>query len=126
MRTSATSPLMGIRYGWETVGGIGRLDTEKNSWTAIRAKEKTDVLRHSHIQHTALDGDWIWFVTWMNTSNGSIVRFDKRTGSWTHYMNEDVKAIDAPPIDRIDWFDVAKDPRLVCYRERDFGIFQRR
>ncbi len=92
-----------------TIGGIGRLDTEKNSWTAIRAKEKTDVLRHSHIQYTALDGDWVWFITWMNTSNGSIVRFDKRTGSWTHYMNEDVKAVDAPPIDRIDWFDVAKD-----------------
>ena len=73
-----------------TIGGLGVYAHENNAWEAIRAKERTVVLRHSGIQHTELDGDWVWFLAWQNTSNGEIIRYDKRTGTWTHYMKEDV------------------------------------
>ena len=76
-----------------TIGGLGVYSVEDNAWRAIRAKERTVVLRHSSIRHTELDGDWVWFVAWSNTSNGEIVRYDKRTGTWTHYMKEDVTKI---------------------------------
>ena len=66
---------------------------EDNSWRAIRAKERTVVLRHSDIQRTEIDGDWVWFLAWQNTSNGEIVRYDRRTGTWTQYMKEDVTKI---------------------------------
>ena len=76
-----------------TIGGLGVYSPQDNSWRAIRAKERTVVLRHSSIGHAALDGDWVWFVAWPGTSNGEIVRYDKRTGTWTHYMKEDVTEI---------------------------------
>ena len=76
-----------------TIGGLGIYSAEDNSWRAIRAKERTVVLRHSSIRHTALDGDWVWFLAWPGTSNGEIIRYDKRTGTWTHYMKEDVTEI---------------------------------
>ena len=76
-----------------TIGGLGVYSSEDNAWRAIRAKERTVVLRHSSIRHTELDGDWVWFLAWPGTSNGEIVRYDKRTGTWTHYMKEDVTEI---------------------------------
>ena len=76
-----------------TIGGLGVYSPENNSWRAIRANERTVVLRHSSIRHTALDGDWVWFLAWPGTSNGEIIRYDKRTGTWTHYMKEDVTEI---------------------------------
>ena len=76
-----------------TIGGLGVYSPQDNSWRAIRAKERTVVLRHSSIGHAVLDGDWVWFVAWPGTSNGEIVRYDKRTGTWTHYMKEDVTEI---------------------------------
>ena len=76
-----------------TIGGLGVYSPADNSWRAIRAKERTVVLRHSSIRHTALDGDWVWFLAWPGTSNGEIIRYDKRTGTWTHYMKEDVTEI---------------------------------
>ena len=76
-----------------TIGGLGVYSPADNAWRAIRAKERTVVLRHSDIQRTELDGDWVWFLAWQNTSNGKIIRYDKRTGTWTHYMKEDVTEI---------------------------------
>ena len=76
-----------------TIGGLGVYSPDDNTWSAIRAKERTVVLRHSSIRHTELDGDWVWFVAWPGTSNGEIVRYDKRTGTWTHYMKEDVTEV---------------------------------
>lgn len=76
-----------------TIGGLGVYSLENNAWRAIRAKERTVILRHSGIRHAELDGDWVWFLAWQNTSNGEIVRYDKRTGTWTHYMKEDVTEI---------------------------------
>lgn len=73
-----------------TIGGLGVYSQQDNAWQSIRAKERTVVLRHSGIQHTELDGDWVWFLAWQNTSNGEIIRYDKRTGTWTRYMKEDV------------------------------------
>ena len=77
-----------------TIGGLGVYSQQDNAWRSIRAKERTVVLRHSGIQHTELDGDWVWFLAWQNTSNGEIIRYDKRTGTWTHYMKDDVTEID--------------------------------
>ena len=76
-----------------TIGGLGVYSQRDNAWRAIRAKERTVVLRHSDIQHTELDGNWVWFVAWRHTSNGEIIRYDKRTGTWTHYAKEDVTEI---------------------------------
>ena len=76
-----------------TIGGLGVYSQKDNAWRATRAKERTVVLRHSSIRHTELDGNWVWFVVWPGTSNGEIVRYDKRTGTWTHYMTEDVTEI---------------------------------
>ena len=76
-----------------TIGGLGVYSHASDSWRAIRAKERTVVLRHSGIRHTQLDGNWVWFLAWQNTSNGEIVRYDKRTATWTHYMKEDVTEI---------------------------------
>ena len=76
-----------------TIGGLGIYSPDDDTWGAIRAKERTVVLRHSSIRHTELDGDWVWFVAWPGTSNGEIVRYDKRTGTWMYYMKEDVTEI---------------------------------
>ena len=111
-----------------TIGGLGLYSSADNSWRAIRAKERTVVLRHSDIQRTELDGDWVWFLAWQGTSNGEIVRYDRRTGSWTHYVKEDVTEIhqkdsvskadnlhpltpndEIPYITQIHWMEVADD-----------------
>ena len=86
-----------------TIGGLGVYSHKDNSWQAIRARERTVVLRHSDIQHTELDGDWVWLLAWENTSNGEIVRYDKRTGTWTHYMKEDVTEIHQAGLLGSDW-----------------------
>ena len=85
--------IVGDQIWLGTIGGLGIYSSGDNAWRAIRAKERTVVLRHNDIQHTELDGDWVWFLAWQNTSNGEIIRYDKRTGTWTHYMKEDVTEI---------------------------------
>ena len=50
-----------------------------NYWRTICAKDRTIFLRHGDIQHTELNDDWVWFLSWLNTSNGEIIRYDKRT-----------------------------------------------
>ena len=77
-----------------TIGGLGIYAPEDDAWRTIRAKERTVVLRHSSIRHTALDDNWVWFLAWPGTTNGEIIRYDKRTGTWTYYMKEDVTQID--------------------------------
>jgi ligand-binding sensor domain-containing protein len=78
-----------------TMGGLSVFNPRTDSWRAIRSQEKTEVLRHSNIQQTELDGDWIWFSAWSDTSNGEIVRYDKRTDTWIQYTKEDVLLCDA-------------------------------
>ena len=96
-----------------TIGGLGVYSPANSSWTAIRATERTTVLRHSDVHRTELDDDWVWFLSWPNTSNGGIVRYDKRTETWMHYMKEDVTAIgqndETPYISHINWMEVTAD-----------------
>ena len=128
--------VLGDQVWLGTIGGLGVYSHDDNSWGAIRAKERTVVLRHSGIRHTELDGDWVWFLAWQNSSNGEIIRYDKRTGTWTQYMKEDVTEINrgdshqstqdsgrvgkknlhlsrpndkAPYITQIDWMEVTND-----------------
>ena len=96
-----------------TIGGLGVYSLEYSSWRAIRAAERTTVLRHSDVHYTEPDGNWVWFLSWPNTSNGGIVRYDKRTRTWGHYMKEDVTPIgqndETPYISQINWMEVTAD-----------------
>lgn len=96
-----------------TIGGLGVYSLQNSTWRAIRATERTTVLRHGDVHHTVLDGYWVWFLSWPNTSNGGIVRYDKRTRTWGHFMKEDVTPIgrngETRYISQINWMEVTAD-----------------
>ena len=46
--------------------------------------------RESYVSNIEFDSDYVWFSNWSSSTNGAIIRYDRRTKTWRQFTREDI------------------------------------
>ena len=68
-----------------TVAGVAIYEVEKKLWEKHTPYYDTENLREDQIRWIELDGHHLWALNWSSSPNGAILKFDRRTETWTEY-----------------------------------------
>ena len=81
-----------------TIAGVSCLDERTGKWSKHVAATTTEVLHSNWVSKLAEDGDELWFGNWKDSTEGAIVRYNRRTDTFRFFSKEDLplKSIERP------------------------------
>lgn len=74
-----------------TTSGLLQINRSNCSLTEeYRTSLVKEPFRGPGISNIEFDGDYVWFSNWSSSSNGAIVRYDRKNKTWRRFTREDI------------------------------------
>ena len=81
-----------------TTAGVSCLNERTGNWSKHVAATTTEVLHSNWVSKLAEDGAGLWFGNWKDSTEGAIVRYNRKTDTFLFFSKEDLplKSIERP------------------------------
>jgi ligand-binding sensor domain-containing protein len=104
-----------------TTTGMIQFDIINSTSKQHRSHPESEPLREWNVSNLVSDGDALWFSNWSASTEGAIIRFDRRMNIWKRYTKEEIFHGEEKPITWVRWVSVDIDS---VWFATDYGVLR--